>query len=327
MKCLGALTRAVEDVSRRKIRTFLVIIALSFSIAIMVSIPAGVTANQEATQNISEEYSTLISDIQKEINKTSTLIEVRASSGRPSVMPSGAPPSGFGQQGQQGTTFINETVVDEIRSIDGVNITVPFLEVSSEETTNETMNTPRGSFTISRPLYTIIGVPLNASLIESYTILPTNITAGRNLYEGDSGVLIISSNLSDYLGISVGDKIEVYGEYFSVVGIYEPTVQTTTEARAVYGNIFTSQMRSLYLNISDVQRITGNMGNVSRLDIYAKDASYVDGIAEVIKTAYSGLYVTTYKDRLQNFERTQEMYQITLENAEASLSQMQAVAF
>jgi len=60
---------------------------------------------------------------------------------------------------------------------------VPFLEVSSEETTNETMNTPRGSFTISRPLYTIIGVPLNSSLIDSYTILPTNITAGRNLYE------------------------------------------------------------------------------------------------------------------------------------------------
>ncbi|MGB9854622.1 MAG: ABC transporter permease [Candidatus Bathyarchaeales archaeon] len=321
---MGALNRAVKDVSRRKIRTFLVIIALSFSIAIMVSIPAGVIANQEATQNISEEYSTLISDIQKEINKTSTLIEVRASSGRPTSMPSGAPPSGFGQQG---TTFINETVVDEIRSIEGVKGIVPFIEVSSEETTNETMNTPRGSFTISRPLYTIIGVPLNASLIESYTILPTNITAGRNLYEGDSGVLIISSNLSDYLRVSVGDKVEVYGEYFSVVGIYEPTVQTTTEARAVYGNIFTSQMRSVYMNISDLQRISDNMGNVSRLDVYAEDVSYVDGIAEVIKTAYPELYVTTYKDRLQNLERTQEMYQTTLENAESTLSQMQTVAF
>ncbi len=66
---------------------------------------------------------------------------------------------------------------------------------------------------------------------------------------------------------------------------------------------------------------------MSRLDIYAKDASYVDGIAEVIRTAYSGLYVTTYKDRLQNLERTQEMYQTTLENAESTLSQMQAVAF
>ena len=329
MKCLGALARAVKDVSRRKIRTFLVIIALSFSIAIMVSIPAGVIANQKATQNLSEDYNKIISDIQKEINKTSTLIEIRASSGRPSSMPSGVPPSGFGQRRE---TFINETVIDEIRSIEGVKDIVPFLEVSSEETTNETINTPRGSFTISRPLYTIIGVPLNASLIASYTILPTNITVGRNLYDGDSGVLLISSNLSDYLGVSVGDKVEIYGEYFSVVGIYESTGQTTTEsrpaeARTVYMNVFTVQMRTVYMNISDVQRISGNMGNVSRLDVYAEDASYVDGIAEVIRTAYSELYVTTYKDRLQNLERTQEMYQTTLENAESTLSQMQAVAF
>ncbi len=257
MKCLGALARAVKDVSRRKIRTLLVIIALSFSIAIMVSIPAGVIANQKATQDISENYSTLIANIQEEINKTSTLIEVRASSGRPSSMPSGVPPSGFGQQGE---TFINETFIDEFRSIKGVKDIVPFIEVSSEETTSETMSTPRGNFTISRPLYTIIGVPLNASLIESYTVLPTNITVGRNLCDGDSGVIIISSNLSDYLGVSVGDEIEIYGEYFSVVGIYEPTAQATTEARTVYMNVFTVQMRNVYMNISDVQRISGNIG-------------------------------------------------------------------
>jgi len=324
VKALGALTRAVKNVSRRKIRTFLVIIALSFSIAIMVSIPAGVIANQKATQDLSEDYNKIISDIQEEINKTATLIEIRASSGRPSAVPSGAPPFGFGQRGE---AFINETVVDEIRSIEGVKDVVPFLEVSSEETTNETVNTPRGSFTISRPLYTIIGVPLNSSLIDSYTILPTNITAGRNLYDGDSGVLLVSSNLSDYLGIGVGDKIEVYGEYFSVVGIYEPAGQAATEVGTVYMNVYTVQSRTVYMNISDLQRITGNVGNTSRLDVYAADASYVDGIAEVIKTAYSELYVATYKDRLQNLERTQEMYQTTLENAESTLSQMQTVAF
>jgi putative ABC transport system permease protein len=323
VKALGALTRAVKNVSRRKIRSFLVVIALSFSIAIMVSIPAGVIANQKATQDLSEDYNKIISDIQEEINKTATLIEIRASSGRPTTVPSGAPPSGFGQRGE---AFINETVVDEIRSIEGVKDVVPFLEVSSEETTNETMNTPRGSFTISRPLYTIIGVPLNSSLIDSYTVLPTNITAGRNLYEGDSGVLLVSSNLSDYLGVSVGDKVEIYGEYFSVVGIYEPAGQAATEV-GTYMNVYAAQRRTVYMNISDLQRITGNVGNTSRLDVYAADASYVDGIAEVIKTAYSELYVTTYKDRLQNLERTQEMYQTTLENAESTLSQMQTVAF
>jgi len=233
---LGVLTRALRNVSRRKIRVLLVVIALGFSLAIMISIPAGIVANQEATQNLSENY--------------------------------------------------------------------------------ETMDTPRGSFTISRPLYEITGVCLNSSFIDSYSILPTNITAGAPLYEGDSGRLLMSSNLSDYFGVGVGDKVEIYGEYFSVVGIYEPAGQGSSGTREVY------------MNISDAQIITGNAGNFSRLDIYAEDVSNVDGIAEVIEAAYSDeLYVTTYEDRLESLNNMQEMCQTTLENAESTLGQTQATAF
>jgi putative ABC transport system permease protein len=132
---------------------------------------------------------------------------------------------------------------------------------------------------------------------------------GRNLTEGDSGVIVISLNLSDYYGVYVGDKIEVYDETFKVVGIYNSTTRT------------------VYMNITDVQRITDNVGNVSRLDVYAQDISYVDNIAEVIEAAYPELYVTTYEDRLANLERMQEMYEATLENAESTISQTQAVAF
>jgi putative ABC transport system permease protein len=90
------------------------------------------------------------------------------------------------------------------------------------------------------------------------------------------------------------------------------------------------ETREVYMNISDAQTITGNAGNMSRLDIYAEDVSYVDGIADKIETysaAYDlGLYVTTYKDRLESLQRTQEMYETTLENAESTLSQTQTVA-
>jgi len=295
----------------------LVVIALGFSMAIMICIPAGIVANQEATQNLSENYESMISDMQEEINETATLIECRTSSrqgrfaGMPSGMPEGLPSFGFGQE-----VFVNETVVDEIRSIEGVKDVVPFLEVSSEETTSETMDTPRGSFTISRPLYTISGVCLISSFIDSYSILPTNITAGAPLHEGDSGVLLISSNLSDYFGVEVGDKVESYGEYFTVVGIYEPAGQGTSGTRQVY------------MSISDTQIITGNTGNSSRLDVYAEDVSDVDGIAEVIEAAYpSELHVTTYEDRLANLKNMQEMYQTTLENSESTLSQTQTTAF
>lgn len=305
---LGALSRAVRNVSRRKMRAFLVIIALGFSMAIMISIPAGIMSNQEATQSLSENYNNTISEMQEEINKTSTLIEISASRqgmffGTPSGMP------GFGSQ--QGEAFINETVVDEIRTIESVKDIVPFLTESSAETTSETINTPRGSFTMSRPVYTITGVCLNSIFIGEYSILPANttITDGRNLREGDSGVLIMSLNLSEYYSYSVGDKVMVYGKYFTVVGIYDSTART------------------VYMNITDAQTVTGNTGNVSRLDVYAKDTSYVDDIAEVIEAAYPELYVTTYEDRLERLASTQEMYETTLATAESTLSQTQTVAF
>jgi putative ABC transport system permease protein len=225
-------------------------------------------------------------------------------------MPSGMPNFGFGQE----EVFINETVGDEIRSIEHVKDVVPFLEKSSEETTSETMNTPRGNFTISRPLYTITGVCLNSSFVDNYSMLPTNITGGRNLREGDSYVLVMSLNLTHYFGVVVDDKVGINGESFTVVGVYNSTDQGRTEARTVY------------MNLSDAQTVTDQIGNVSRFDVYAEDVSYVDGIADVIEAAYSELSVTTYKDRLESAANMQEMYKTTLENAESTLAQTQSVA-
>jgi putative ABC transport system permease protein len=210
---------------------------------------------------------------------------------------------------------MNQTVVDEISSIEGIKDIVQFLEESSEETISETMNGPGGrNFTINRPLYTITGVSLNASLLDSYSILPTNVTSGRLLHEWDSGIVLMSSNLTDYLGVGVGDAVEIYGKYFTVAGIYEPVSQ---------GRIAT---RTVYMNISDAQAITGNTGNVSRLDVYAQSTSGVDDIADTVKATYSELYVTTYKDRLENLQNMQTMYTQTLNNAQSTISQTQTTA-
>ena len=310
---LGALTRAVRNMSRRKMRTLLVIVALGFSMAIMVSIPPGIIANQTSTQSLTERFNSTIITMQEEINKTSTLIEVRTSSGQGgfSGFQFGRPP-GESQQ----ATFMNETEVEDISSIEGVKVVVPFLQTSSNETTSETISGPGGrEFTISRPLYTITGVCLNSSFIEDYSILPTNITAGgRNLREGDSGVLVMSSNLTDYFGVGLGDSVNINGKSFSIVGICNQTGQGFFETRTVY------------MNISDAQAATGNAGNVSMLDIYAQDTSDVDGIATAIEAAYSGLTITTYRDRLSQLQNMQTTYNETLTSAESTLSQTQSVA-
>lgn len=323
---LGALTRAFRNMSRRKMRTLLVIVALGFSMAIMVSIPSGIVANQTSTQSLTQSFNSTITTTQEEINKTSTLIEVATSSGRgqfsgmpsgnSSGMPFGRPPGGSEQ-----AVFMNETEVEDIASIEGIKDVVPFLQTSSNETTSETITGPGGrSFTIYRSLYTITGVCLNSSFIEDYSILPTNITAGgRNLREGDSGVVVMSSNLTEYFGVGVGGSVDINGVSFLVVGIFDQT------SEGGQGQVF-SETRTVYMNITDAQVVTSNAGNASRLDIYAENTSGVDGIATAIAAAYSDLTVTTYKDRLTELQNMQTTYSETLANTESTLSQTQSVA-
>ena len=215
---------------------------------------------------------------------------------------------------------MNESVVTTIGSISGVKDVVPFLVESSSETTQETITTPRGDFTMSRPFYTITGVCLNSSFIDEYSVLPTDIIAGRNLREGDSGVLLMSLNLSKYYGVGVGDEVEVNGTSFAVVGIYDQAGQNPVETRGVY------------MNLTDAQTTTGEAGNVSRLDVYAEDVSVVDSINTQIQTMYSSeinareITVSTYADRLANLQSQETSYTELLNNAESTVAQTQSVA-
>ncbi|MEM3553723.1 MAG: FtsX-like permease family protein [Candidatus Bathyarchaeia archaeon] len=305
MKALGALSRALKNISRRKVRALLVVVALGFSIAIMVSIPAGIIANQELMQRAAQNFANTITAMQEEINKTSTLIECSTTPNRGMQM---FRPGGF--FGGFNQTYVNETVVDEIYSIDGVKAIIPILETSSNETIQENINTPFGIRTIYRPAYTIIGVYLNASLLAEYSVLPTNIIAGESLSEGDSGYILISSNLTSYFGAGVGGTVEINGEHFIVKGIFEST----------------SQARTVYLELSDAQRVTGLYGKISRLYVYVSDVSLSTQVADAIKAMYPELYVTSYQDRLANLQRMQEMYTQTLSNAESSIAQAQSTA-
>jgi putative ABC transport system permease protein len=305
---LGVLTRALRNVSRRKTRVLLVVVALGFSMAIMISIPAGIVANQVSTESLTEDYENIIGDMEEEINKTLTLVECSLSLGfsfgsRPGSMP------GFMPGAEE--EFMDESAVDDIGSIEGVKDVVPYLEKT--EGTYQTMETPRGTFERLVPDYTIIGVPLNSSLIDNYLVLPSDIIEGRNLDEGDSGVVLLSLNNTEYFGVGLGDEVYILEDYFEVVGVYE-----TSDSLG---------LNKLYMNISDAQEITSLEGKISKLDVYAEDESNVDEIVNEIVTIYPEFYLTTYEERLSQLETMKETYQGTLENAEASIAQTQATAF
>ncbi|MEM2081097.1 MAG: FtsX-like permease family protein [Candidatus Bathyarchaeia archaeon] len=311
---------------------------MSFCMAIMVSIPAGVTANQESTSALTQNLSNVITQTEATINQTLTQIECTLtpsfegfgfappSSGGMGTMPQ--PPStggypgsgpfgggnipgqfGGGQFSSRGTTPMNESLYYDISSIEGVAAVVPTLTVS--QGTNQTIEMFGRNFTRLIVDYIIEGVPLT-SAVNDYPILPTNITAGRNLQAGDSGVVLISANNSAFFEAGVGDTIELLGQTFLVVGIH--------------GSTSVEDQLTLYMNLSDAQSLTNNVGYITGLTVFAESSDVVNDVASAISELHPELTVITSQQRLQQLETMRTNYETALANAEATLAQTQGTA-
>ncbi|MEM3377833.1 MAG: FtsX-like permease family protein [Candidatus Bathyarchaeia archaeon] len=306
--------------------------------AIMVSIPAGVTANQESTLALTQNLGNVITQTEATINQTLTQIECTLtpsfegfgfappSSGGMGTTPQ--PPStggstgsgpfgggnipgqfGGGQFSSRGTTPMNESLYYDISSIEGVAAVVPTLTVS--QGTNQTIEMFGRNFTRLIVDYIIEGVPLT-STVNDYPILPTNITAGRNLQAGDSGVVLISANNSAFFGAGVGDIIELLGQTFLVVGIH--------------GSTGVEDQLTLYMNLSDAQSLTNNVGYITGLTVFAESSDVVNDVANAISELHPELTVVTSQQRLQQLETMRTNYETALANAEATLAQTQGTA-
>jgi len=318
VKNLGVFTRALRNVSRRKIRALLVIIALSLSVAILISIPTGIMTNQEAAEQLSANYDSYLENMETEITTAATLLEVSLSPGFAAAgFGGGGPPEGgFGGGGFTGgfmsrESFFNETAVSNITTIEGVAAVIPVLEKS--EGTLETRSTQFGEFEFLRPEYTIVGVPLDDSILSNYPVLPSEIIEGRTLVEGDSGVVLLSVNNTEYFGVGVNDQINILGSDFTVVGVYSTTV--------------TQEMTNLYMSLSEAQEITELEGEISRLDVYAENEDVIDEVSNDITAMYAEFYVNTAESRLEAITTMAERQVDILEDAEADLVETQAVAY
>jgi putative ABC transport system permease protein len=316
---MGALTRAVRNLSRRKMRAFLVVIALGFSLAIMISLPSGILANQQSIQNLSTNYDNTVSQMEQQL----TLITCTNSSSSTSSSSGGGPggyggfafTGGFGGQ----ENYMDESVADVIDSIQGVVGVVPTLVVS-EGVTSQTITGFGGrTFTFNESAYTIEGVPLNSSLItDNYVPLPTNITLGRNLQTGDSGVVVLSLNNTGYFDATVGDEVNINGTNFKVVGVHGES------GSSGYALGQAADVRTLYMNITDAQAVTGLTGEISTLRVYADNTSDVSNVAQQITNDFPEFSVTTEQSQLQTVEN---LYNSTLATDESAVSSTQSVAF
>jgi ABC-type lipoprotein release transport system permease subunit len=340
---MGVVTRAVRNISRRKIRALLVIIALGFSMAIMLSIPAGVLANQSQVEALSNGLTNTINQTGASINQTLTQIDCSLASDMSGFgfsrsnftdtvgqfpMPSGITggfggfdPSQFGGGGVTPGQFgggmggeradpMNETLYTDINSVSGVAAVAPVLTASEGHNITTTMF--GRSFTRLVADYVIEGLPLTSDLVNSYPVLPTNITEGRNLQAGDSGVVLLSENNSAYFGVDVGDAVTILDQSFTVVGIH--------------GTSSASDRQTLYMNLSDAQTLTNNTGYITSIRVFAQDSSMVSQVSSAISALHSELTVTTAQQRLEQLQTLQSGYSTALQNAESSIMQTQTTA-
>ncbi|HLE75406.1 MAG TPA: FtsX-like permease family protein [Candidatus Bathyarchaeia archaeon] len=293
---MGIMTRAYRNISRRKTRAILVILALAVSMAIMTSIPAGINANQIAMQQTTENYSKLTAEMQQTINETMKLITCEYPYVDPSIFPGAE------------SYYFSETDLNYIASIRGVKEIVPFLQYDNVEM--QSTSTQDGRQMMQGGLvYRIKGIDLNASLLINY--LPGNITEGRNLQKGESSAVVIGKDLKEYFHADLGDTINIKGKSFTIVGIHELTGMDP---------------RNIYMSLTDAQELLNLTGKVNTLDVYAEDSSLVGDITNTIDTAYPYLVVTGYQQRLQQLNQLQGMYDKALKNAESSLNQTEGTA-
>jgi putative ABC transport system permease protein len=174
------------------------------------------------------------------------------------------------------------------------------------------METPMGTIERLVPDYTIVGVALNNVSI-NYNILPSTILEGRNLEAGDTGVILLDTNSTEYFEVGLGDQVTILDNVFTVVGIYEST------------DIL--QLKRIYMSLSEAQTITDLEGQISSIDVYATNESIVSDLALEISLLDENLTISTYETRLEQIELRAEMAEENLEMAEATLSQTQTLAY
>lgn len=337
---MGIITRAFRNLSRRKTRAALIVVALSFCMAILIAIPPGIAANQSATNSLTNTLGNTITQMAATVNNSSTQIQCSLTPSAPtgfgahsgsnagSVTPGGGSQQqvtsrqfissyGGGAFGGGSLQPMNESSYSDVNtSLSGVTVVEPILRVV--EGHNETI-TPRygasiQSFNVTVPDYIITGVPLNASLIDNYPILPTNIVQGKNLQPNETGaVVLLSENSSAYFDAGVGATVNILGTNFTVAGIYAPTS--------------TSDNQSVYMNLADAQAVTNNTNVITSFNVYATSKDTVTSVAQTIQSMHPELTVTTPQDILNQILQLQSTYGERLNGTTALMdgTQMQAI--
>ncbi|HET7646530.1 MAG TPA: ABC transporter permease [Candidatus Limnocylindria bacterium] len=176
--------RALRNLSRRKVRTALTILGITIGIWALVVFSSMANKINSLVEGGSEYYADKV--IVTDASDASGML--------------GAP--------------LAASVADEVSAVDGVALAVPQVSlVFDPTTTGMTMGSSES----------IVGGP---PVDEQYEQFDLSYAQGRGLNASDEGssVVVLGSDLARKLGAAAGDRIDVRGREFEVVGVLAPTL-------------------------------------------------------------------------------------------------------
>ena len=270
---MGILSRATRNISRRKTRSLLVIVVLSFALAMLISIPPSISASKATTQQTIDSLTATAKTVDSTISVVATEIDCHF----------------------PGNALMNETDYTNLTSIPDVTAVIPILDQGEND---------------SNFAYNIYGVPLNSALVSTYSLLlPSNITAGRNLQAGDNGVVVLQERVANHFNIQVGGTVTLLNQTFQVIGIegYTPLNET-----------------AVYMNLAEAQTINDNVGNVTSFEVFADNVNNVQSVANKIAVIYPKLSVSIASSLVDSVIQMQTQTNEQLQMAQATMTQIQS---
>lgn len=291
--------RAFKNIMRRRYRTLLVSLVLALCVAVFASTIAGVDASEAATAKMLEDYEQSAETTIAETELSMTAIQVGGMGGGMGLFSMGE---------------LDEAMVDEISAMDGVAAVIPTVSGGLGEA-EEGSGGGRGMFGGRGGMgfaYMVSGVPLDSELDEKYHYIPTTVSEGRGLAEGDDNAVMIGEALTDYFGADVGDTVAIEGRYFDVVGIYSSGFMD----------------RQVYMSLTVAQGLLDMEGQLSSLTVYAASVSDVDAVVAAIEQAYPGLMVTSMGEMQSRFgDRILQEQERIVGSTDENLSSIQSMGY
>jgi putative ABC transport system permease protein len=312
---MGILSRAARNLARRKIRAIIVIAALTLALTLLITLPPSINERADLTRKAIDTFvewnDIAVADV------TLSATEIQCEYGvnlDPNLMFN----VGEGEAVWLSKLTMNESIHQSLVSFPDVNTVVPIFE----------------ELTTANHSYQIYSVPLsNSSCLKDPTILPSNITMGRNLQVGDSGVIvvdeIIAKNYSwiqgtreeqmaalhakDYV-VHVGDSFEVLGRNFTVVGIegYDP-----------YDPVIGSH--GVTMSLDDAWSVTGRTGQATKYLIFVDDVDSVGPVVARIQNLDPKLLVSAGYLQLNSISELQSQIAELTNSAQSTLTSIQSI--